>query len=188
MVTEDPQEQGKSSQTAREEKRHPTGNIQAFADPIRLRRIRQGQETPARRKRWNHACTPEKPFDEESLNRAVTVHGAAVNSGDNVQITKLEFREHMIIVDVNGGGPSEEKLARSYSIWHGRHDSHRHYNRQLRRTVRTQGPPGFQQGRGGTIYLQFAKNVPDLTPEELKSLLGALPRFYQGAVGFRAMV
>jgi hypothetical protein len=34
-----------------------------------------------------------------------------------------------------------------------------------------QGPPGFQAGRGGTIYLQFTKNVPDLTPDELKSLL-----------------
>lgn len=33
------------------------------------------------------------------------------------------------------------------------------------------GPPGFQQGRGGTIYLQFAKNVPDLSPDDLKNLL-----------------
>jgi hypothetical protein len=33
------------------------------------------------------------------------------------------------------------------------------------------GPPGFQQGRGGTIFLQFPKHVPDLTPEELKMLL-----------------
>ena len=112
----------------------------------------------------------EKPFDEESLNRAVTVHGAAVNSGDNVQITKLEFREHMIIVDVNGGG-------RPRKNWRD------HIQFGMGGTIPTStttttpangqdsGPPGFQEGRGGTIYLQFAKNVPDLTPEELKSLL-----------------
>ena len=34
-----------------------------------------------------------------------------------------------------------------------------------------QGPAGFQQGLGGTIYLQFPKNVPDISPEELKGIL-----------------
>jgi hypothetical protein len=38
-------------------------------------------------------------------------------------------------------------------------------------TGQDQGPPGFQQGRGGTIYVQFSKNVPDLTPDDLKTLL-----------------
>ena len=33
------------------------------------------------------------------------------------------------------------------------------------------GPPGFQQGMGGTLYLQFPKSIPDLTPEELKNIL-----------------
>src|SRR5712692_7329797 len=34
-----------------------------------------------------------KPLESEMLDRAVATHGPAVNSGDNVQITKLEFRE-----------------------------------------------------------------------------------------------
>src|SRR5262249_39375935 len=45
-----------------------------------------------------------KPVNEEQLNRAVATHGAAVNTGDAVQITKLDFRGHTIQVDVNGGG------------------------------------------------------------------------------------
>src|SRR6266851_6880517 len=45
-----------------------------------------------------------KPLEAEMLDRAVATHGPAVNTGDSVQITKLEFRDHQIIVDVNGGG------------------------------------------------------------------------------------
>src|SRR6266852_4138916 len=45
-----------------------------------------------------------KPLETEMLDRAVATHGPAVNNGDSVQITKLEFHDHQIIVDVNGGG------------------------------------------------------------------------------------
>ena len=46
----------------------------------------------------------DKPLNQELLDRAVATHGAAVRAGDNAQITKLEFRDHTIVVDVNGGG------------------------------------------------------------------------------------
>lgn len=110
----------------------------------------------------------DKPVDEENLNRAVTLHGAAVNAGDNVQITKLEFREHTIIVDVNGGG--RPKRSWLDHIQFGMGDPMP--TSTTTTTGQNQGPPGFQQGRGGTIYLQFSKNVPDLTPDDLKTLLG----------------
>jgi hypothetical protein len=40
-------------------------------------------------------------------------------------------------------------------------------------TTRTDdnAPPGVIPGMGSTIYLEFKKNVPDMTPEELKQLL-----------------
>lgn len=112
----------------------------------------------------------DKPLDEETLNHAVTVHGAAVNTGDNAQITRLEFREHTIVVDVNGGG-------RPRKSWRDRIQFGVGGPPMPTSTTTTtpaeeqQGPPGFQQGRGGTIYLQFPKNVPDLSPDELKALL-----------------
>jgi hypothetical protein len=111
----------------------------------------------------------EKPLDEDTLNRAVTLHGAAVNTGDNAQITKLEFHEHEIIVDVNGGGRPKKNWKDHIQFGMGG-------NFPTASTTATdpngqQGPPGFQQGRGGTIFLQFSKNVPDLTPDELKQLL-----------------
>jgi hypothetical protein len=109
----------------------------------------------------------DKPVDEENLNHAVTLHGAAVNSGDNVQITKLEFREHSIIVDVNGGGRPKRNWREHIQFGMGGTMP----TSNTATTGQDQGPPGFQQGRGGTIYLQFSKNVPDLTPDELKALL-----------------
>src|SRR5260370_18557860 len=33
------------------------------------------------------------------------------------------------------------------------------------------GPPGIQLGAGSTIFLEFSKAVPDLTPQELKQIL-----------------
>src|SRR5260370_14756103 len=48
--------------------------------------------------------TVGKPLQTELLDRAVASHGPAINTGDNVQITRLEFRDHQIIVDMNGGG------------------------------------------------------------------------------------
>jgi hypothetical protein len=110
----------------------------------------------------------DKPLNEETLNHAVMLHGAAVNSGDPVQITKLEFHERTIIVDVNGGGRPKKN-------WRD------HIQFGLGGTMPTtsgtttqqqdQGPPGFQQGMGGTIFLQFPKSVPDLSPDELKGIL-----------------
>jgi hypothetical protein len=109
-----------------------------------------------------------KPISQEQLDRAVATHGAAVNTGDNVQITKLEFREHAIVVDLNGGGRGK-----------------RHWRDHLQiglsggggmptmrsSTTEQGGPPGVQPGMGSTIFLEFTKVVPDLSPDDLKKLL-----------------
>jgi len=51
-----------------------------------------------------------KPLNSELIERALATHGAAVNTGDKVQITKLDFRDHQIIVDLNGGGRGKTRL------------------------------------------------------------------------------
>jgi hypothetical protein len=119
----------------------------------------------------------DKPLDENNLNRQVTMHGAAVNTGDKAQITKLEFHEHTIIVDVNGGG-------RPRKSWRDHVQIGIAAPVPTTQTTETNpngdpGPPGFQQGRGGTIYLQFAKNIPDLSPDDLKGLLAPFLDFSQ---------
>jgi hypothetical protein len=109
-----------------------------------------------------------KPFVSEQLDRAVATHGAAVNSGDNVQITKLEFHDHTIVVDVDGGGRGKKNWKDHIQMGMGGAGP------QMG-TSQTQtsenGPPGVQPGMGSTLFLEFTKAVPDLTPQELKEIL-----------------
>jgi hypothetical protein len=110
-----------------------------------------------------------KPLSPELLERAVATHGAAVHVGDSAQITKLEFRDHSIVVDVNGGGRGKKRWRDRIQIGMGG-------SIPTARTTTTtpeqeSGPPGMQPGMGSTIFLEFTKAVPDLTPEELKQLL-----------------
>jgi hypothetical protein len=110
----------------------------------------------------------DKPLNQEYLDRVVSTHGAAINTGDNAQITKLEFHEHTIIVDINGGG-------RPKKSWRDRIQVSMGGPSQAPQTTTTtqqeQGPAGFQPGQGGTLYLQFPKNIPDLSPDDLKNIL-----------------
>jgi hypothetical protein len=110
-----------------------------------------------------------KPLSPELLDRAVATHGAAVHAGDSAQITKLEFRDHAIVVDVNGGGRGKRHWRDHIQIGMGG-------TIPTARTTTTTpqqegGPPGLQPGAGSTIFLEFSKAVPDLTPEELKQIL-----------------
>jgi len=111
----------------------------------------------------------DKPLSPELLERAVATHGAAVHVGDSAQITKLEFHDQSIVVDVNGGGRGKKRWRDRIQIGMGG-------SIPTARTTKTTpqddtGPPGMQPGMGSTIFLEFTKAVPDLTPDELKKLL-----------------
>jgi hypothetical protein len=107
-----------------------------------------------------------KPVNQELLDRAVATHGAAVHAGEQAQITRLEFRDHTIVVDVNGGGKGKKHFLDHLQISAGGIPT-------MRSTSEAQetGPPGIQPGAGSTLFLEFNKNIPDLTPDELKELL-----------------
>jgi hypothetical protein len=113
-----------------------------------------------------------KPLAPEILDRAVATHGAAVNTGDNVQITRLEFRAHQIVVDVNGGGRGKKSWKDHLQIGFGGGMP----TVQGTSTQET-GPPGLQPGMGSTIFLEFNKPLPDLAPDDLKQLLSPFLNF-----------
>ncbi len=98
----------------------------------------------------------DKPLNQNLLDSAVATHGAAVHPGEQVQITKLDFREHTIIVDVNGGGRGKKRFMDRVHIDMGGVPT-------MRTTTEAQqtGPPG----------VEFNKTIPDLTPDELKKML-----------------
>src|SRR6267143_4185207 len=108
-----------------------------------------------------------KPLETERLDRAVATHGPAVSTGDRVQITKIEFREHQIIVDLNGGGRGKRHWRDHIQIGLGGSG----YPPMQSSSTQDQGPPGMQPGMGSTIFLEFNKQLPDITPDELKQLL-----------------
>jgi hypothetical protein len=113
-----------------------------------------------------------KPLNAELLDRAVANHGAAVNTGDQVQITRLEFRAHQIVVDVNGGGRGKKRWRDHIQVsMGGTMPSVQSASSQ------DQGPPGMQPGMGSTIFLEFSKPIPDLSPDELKQLLAPFLNF-----------
>ena len=107
-----------------------------------------------------------KPLNQELLERAVATHGIAVHPGDQAQITKLEFRDHTIVVDVNGGGRGKHRFLDHLQISAGGIPT-----MQSTSEEQEKGPPGIQPGAGSTLFLEFNKAIPDLKPEELKQLL-----------------
>src|ERR1700741_2737010 len=168
LISSDPQDQDKPVASS-----GPKNSTLQEITKLQLIRYVSGEFAKARKPlpggQEGFTLLVDKPLNEETLNHAVTLHGAAVNSGDNVQITKLEFHERTIIVDVNGGGRPKKSWRDHIQFGMGGTMP----TSSTTTTGQDQGPPGFQQGMGGTIYLQFPKNVPDISPDELKNILAA---------------
>jgi hypothetical protein len=110
-----------------------------------------------------------EPLNQQMLDRAVATHGAAVNTGDSVQVTHLEFKDREILVDVNGGGHVKKRLRDRLHVEVG--------GMPTVRATQPDQPPGIRGGAGSTIELDFGKPVPEMTPDELKQLLAPILDF-----------
>jgi hypothetical protein len=108
------------------------------------------------------------PVNFQQLETQVATHGAAVKPGDNVVVSALEFRDHQIVVDLNGGGRGKKRLRDRIHI-----EMSGMPTAQVSQTNPNPdaGPPGLQPGMGSTIFFEFGKQVPDVTPDDLKTLL-----------------
>ncbi len=114
------------------------------------------------------------PLDENALKLALESNGSAANPGDKVQITKLTFRPKEIVVDINGGGHKGSSWKDHIQLSVG----------GVIPSVSTQqGDPdtvaSVQNSPGATLYLDFDKPLPDMTPDELKSYLSTMLDFRQ---------
>jgi hypothetical protein len=108
-----------------------------------------------------------QPLDVSVAERAVAAGGAAANPGDQVQVTLVEFRERSIVIDINGGG-------RQRTRWRDR--IHLQVSGMPTAQIDQPGPPGFQRV-GATLYLDFDRRLPALTPDQVKEYLSAFLDF-----------
>jgi len=116
-----------------------------------------------------------KPLDDKTLQQMITVDGIAVNPGDTVQITKMEFKDTQIVFDLNGGG-------RGRTRWRDRIQVQMSGAPipQVSTTRSDPNPPPNAptgRGRGCTLILDFGRPLPDMTPDELKQQLSAVLDF-----------
>jgi hypothetical protein len=118
--------------------------------------------------------SPNQPLDEQALRNATGSSLPAAHAGDKVQITRLEFRNSEILVEINGGGKKRRSWRERIQISGGgtiptvsstTHDPNA-----------PGGPPGLQGG-GTTLILDYGKAVPDLTVGELKQHLAVFLNF-----------
>jgi hypothetical protein len=99
--------------------------------------------------------------DQKSDRVAIRFAGAAINPGDKAQITGLEFKERTIIVGINGGGRGNTRLRDRIHLEVG--------------GIPTRTTSGAESrvntSAGASLYLDFDKPLPDITPDELKHYL-----------------
>jgi hypothetical protein len=103
-----------------------------------------------------------KPLDIQHLQDFVRLHGGAIaNPGDTIQITKIDFQAKGVLFEFNGGGKKKFHLREHLSI--GGQDpspvSH----------------PG--EGVGGSLLLDYGRQLPPLTSADLKQELSSLLDF-----------
>jgi len=114
-----------------------------------------------------------QPIDRKALAGALEDNGAAVNPGDNVQITKLEFGGSEIVVEINGGGDGgrtwRDRIQIS-GVGGGMPVS-------TSSTVSEYGAVAATARPGTTLQLEFGRPLPEMTPEELKLYLGSVLDF-----------
>jgi len=106
------------------------------------------------------------PVNENALRMAVASAGSAINPGDHAQITNLDFKDKEIIVEVNGGGRGKTRLRDRIHLEVGGVP-----------TMTTAPATPVNTNAGATLFLDFDKPLPDMTPDDLKHLLSEVLDF-----------
>jgi hypothetical protein len=110
--------------------------------------------------------------DQDSLRKALMSAGAALNVGDSVQITKVEFHDKDIQLDINYGPKGKTSWRDKVQISGGLG-----LPVNTSTTTTPENVPVVPQKTGATIYLDFDRSVPDMTGDQLKAYLSRVLDF-----------
>jgi hypothetical protein len=167
LISVSPQSKGKEAlqpQSRLEIVRYVSGEFAKVLMPI-----------PSSKK--GYRITVGQKLDERDLKTDLRKDGAAANIGDTVQVTGIEFRAKEIYVEINGGGKSKFHIRDHLQVGIGG------------TAAPGTGPeaPGTQKPAGGTLILDYGKNVPDMSADDLMTDLRPFLDFtreHSGAVNW----
>ncbi|MBI2956673.1 MAG: hypothetical protein HYY26_05115 [Acidobacteria bacterium] len=117
--------------------------------------------------------------NSEKLRQDLAKRGAAVYSGEIIQITGIDFKPRFILLEINGGGRKGRKWWQRIQIEGGVGGMG---GPTIERTPTGQPPPppGPEPERtqnGSWVLLSFPDGIPDLTAEQVKQLLASVLDF-----------
>jgi hypothetical protein len=104
--------------------------------------------------------------DERRLGIQLANAGPAIRPGESALITKLDFRKDALVIDINGGGLQKKKWYQNIEV-----------SGSMGGSV-TQDQQAEQMA-GSTVTIDFGHVIPDLSVEEVKTMLSAVLDFSQ---------
>jgi hypothetical protein len=110
------------------------------------------------------------PVNETAANNQLIRSATAAGPGDTVQVTRLEFRNKDIWIDLNGGAREKKRWRDRISVSVGGPGTSMPTTRTT--TTDQNATPGYQRV-GATLVLEFDGPVPDMTPDQFKQYLSA---------------
>jgi hypothetical protein len=127
---------------------------------------KDGTHVPANGTRVSAAAASQAaPVMTDGPKVMVVSAAPVIHKGDRVQITQIQFRSRSIEFQLNGGG---------YRPFHFLEHLHVDMAGPVTggSSVDQPGQPvAYVQGQGATLFLDFDRPVPDVTPDEIKRAL-----------------
>jgi hypothetical protein len=117
-----------------------------------------------------------QPIDQKALRQATMLYGTPLNTGDNVQITRLLFQGRSILIDLNGGGRKQGSFKDRVQMQIGLP------TQPIQTRTTTSDPNGgpatsTTKKVGATLFLDFDRDLPDLSSDQVKQYLNAVLDF-----------
>jgi hypothetical protein len=112
-----------------------------------------------------------KPIDDQAYEDALRLQGTAIGTGDPIQVTRVDFLEKKIVLQVNGGARKKFHLMDHLQIGLGGDPD----------PGGVAPPPDNSErrgeGLGAVLVLDYGKPLPDVSPDLIKQELSTLIDF-----------